>query len=231
MIILIIFLDFVMCHSSCFHRLMLILYNGAMFHVVVQAGGQSTRMGRDKGLALFLGEPLVQRVLSRLKGAADEALVVTNRPQAYQFLGVPLREDVLPGRGALGGLFTALTFSFERGGDLAGVVACDMPFANPRILTAARQILMAKCYDAVVPRTAHGAEPFHAVYRPASCLPAVKSALEEGKWRADAWFPDCSIYWMEPDEVSPYDPLRLAFLNVNTPADFQRAEALAREFI
>jgi molybdopterin-guanine dinucleotide biosynthesis protein A len=200
-----------------------------MFHIVIQAGGESKRMGQDKGLTLFLGKPLIQRVYERMKGIADEVIIVTNRPQDYQFLGIPFHEDLLPGRGALGGLYTALNFSMERGGEITGIIACDMPFASPELMSAARRLLVKKNCDAVIPRTEHGAEPFHAIYRPAICLLAVKAALEADLWKVDSWFPGSHIYFMGAEEYHLYDPLQLAFYNVNTQADLQRAETVARE--
>ena len=66
--------------------------------IAIQAGGESRRMGQDKGLASFLGKPLVARLVERLAPLADEVLVTTNRLQEYAFLGVPLFPDLLPGR-------------------------------------------------------------------------------------------------------------------------------------
>ena len=78
-----------------------------MLSVVVQSGGQSTRMGENKALRIFLGRPLIQRVVERLAPIADELLVTTNQPEAYAFLKLPLLPDLQPGRGPLGGLHTA----------------------------------------------------------------------------------------------------------------------------
>ncbi len=38
-----------------------------MLSVVIQAGGQSTRMGENKALKPFLGRPLIQRVSERVE--------------------------------------------------------------------------------------------------------------------------------------------------------------------
>jgi molybdopterin-guanine dinucleotide biosynthesis protein A len=79
-----------------------------MLTVVIQAGGQSSRMGEDKALKPFLGRPLIQRVIERLAPIADEIIVTTNRPAEYGFLNQRLVADLKPGRGALGGLYTAI---------------------------------------------------------------------------------------------------------------------------
>src|SRR5512147_3127982 len=114
-------------------------YNPLMLSVVIQAGGQSSRMGEDKALKSFLGRPLIQRVIERLSPIADEMVVTTNRPDDYQFLGLRLTPDLKPGRGALGGLYTAVASASH---SLVAVVACDMPFASPALLEAASRLMV-----------------------------------------------------------------------------------------
>jgi len=196
-----------------------------MLAVAIQAGGASRRMGTDKALLPFLGQPLVQRVWQRVAPLADEALVTTNRPQDYRFLSLRLVPDLAPGRGALGGLYTALAAAHE---ELVAVVACDLPFASPAVLAAARDLLKDPAVDAVVPRPDGGTEPFHAVYRRRTCLPAVHRSLVSGRWRADSWWPAVNIRWLAPPEIAALDPEGLAFRNVNTPEAFRAAEAAAR---
>ncbi len=197
-----------------------------MLSVVIQAGGASRRMGQDKGLVTFLGQPLVARVLSRVAGLADEVLVTTNNPASYAFLNLPCVPDILPGQGALGGLYTALSASSRV---LAAVVACDMPFVSPGLLVAERGLLLREGVDAVVPCTAAGLEPFHAVYRRETCLPHLKVALEAGERRVDSWFAQVNMRYLTPEEIAPHDPQGLAFLNVNTLQDLRRAERIARD--
>lgn len=198
-----------------------------MLTLVVQAGGESRRMGRDKGLVPFLGRPLIQRVIERLAPSADQVIVTTNQPDAYRFLGVPLVPDILPGRGALGGLYTALEAANH---PLVAVVACDMPFASPALLSAQRTLVEqpgSPPLDAAIPLLPGGTEPFHSVYRRSACLPLIQAALEADKWRVDAWFSKANIHFIKEDEVRRYDPDLRCFLNVNTPEDLTAAEALA----
>jgi molybdopterin-guanine dinucleotide biosynthesis protein A len=195
-----------------------------MLSIVVLAGGESRRMGQNKALMPFLKQPLIERVVKRLAPIADELLVITNKPDEYSFLGVSLTPDILPGRGALGGLYTALSSAHE---ELAAVVACDMPFVNTSLLMALRDELLRGNWDAVIPDSAQGPEPFHAVYRPATCLPPIAAALQADKWRVDAWFGDVRLKRFTSEEIAVYDPQRLAFYNVNTPDEWKEAERLA----
>jgi molybdopterin-guanine dinucleotide biosynthesis protein A len=195
-----------------------------MLTVVIQAGGESRRMGRDKALAPFLGKAMIERVIERVSPLADEVLVTTNRPEAYTYLGLPLYPDRVPGRGALGGLYTALSAANQ---PLAAVVACDMPFVSADLLSFERDLVLEKWYDAVIPLSEGFAEPFHAVYRPATCLPAIHAALQAEKWRVDSWFGDVSLHLISANEAAVYDPYHLAFRNVNTPEELAQAEKIA----
>lgn len=191
-----------------------------MFSIVIQAGGQSSRMGQDKALLPFFEEPLIQRVLDRVRPIADEILVTTNQPDSYQFLDVPLYTDLVPRRGALGGLFTALRAASH---PLVAVLACDMPFVNATLLTAERVILQTTLSDVVIPQTIEGLEPFHAIYRKEVCLPAVQSAMKNNHWRVDAWFDQVKLYCLTSSMIEQYDPEMLSFFNINTPEDLKEA--------
>lgn len=196
-----------------------------MLTVAIQAGGESRRMGRDKALIPFLGEPLIQRVLGRVAFLADEILVTTNQPEQLGFLRVPLVADAIPGTGALGGLYTALLAAHY---PLVAVVACDMPFVNSHILSAARALLEVTGADVGIPRAEDGYEPFHAVYRRGTCLAAIAAALEEGERKLISWFPAVRVAHLPPEIITRHDPDHLAFWNLNTPQELFQAEALAR---
>jgi molybdopterin-guanine dinucleotide biosynthesis protein A len=196
-----------------------------MISVVIQAGGLSSRMGQDKALMPFLGEPLIAHLARRLGELAGEMIVTTNQPEKYGFLGLPLYEDILPGMGALGGLYTAL---FAAAQPVVAVVACDMPFIKPELLRAQCRMLVAESADVVVPRSLLGLEPLHAAYRRESCLPAIRAALETGERKMTGWYPLIRVRVMELNEVAAYDPEYLSFINVNNPEEFRRAENLAQ---
>ena len=190
--------------------------------VVIQAGGESRRMGRDKALVPFLGTPLVQRVRDRLAGLGDELILTTNQRDELAFLELPCFPDLVPDRGALGGLYTALSHARH---PLVAVMACDMPFVNPELIQFACE-RMAPC-DVVIPESGSGLEPLHALYRRETCLPAVREALDGGKWRVDSWFEQVRVRILLRPEYAHLDPGERTFINVNTPQDLASAEALA----
>jgi molybdopterin-guanine dinucleotide biosynthesis protein A len=166
--------------------------------------------------------------MGRLAPIADEVIVTTNDPESYRFLEVPLFEDLKPGRGALGGLHTALASASH---PLVAVVACDMPFANLELIAYARDLLLnSEEEDVAIPESGDGmTEPFHAVYRRETCLPAVAQAIDSDQWKLISWFPQVKVRRITPAEISRLDPHGLAFSNVNTPEELLQAEQRARE--
>jgi molybdenum cofactor guanylyltransferase len=193
--------------------------------VVIQAGGMSARMGEDKALKPFLGRPLIQRVIDRIKPIADELIVTTNRPADYEFLGLRLVPDLKPGRGALGGLYTAIASATSA---LVAVVACDMPFASPIFFEGALKLMVKEDADVVIAKTEEGYEPLHALYRRETCLPAIETAIGADQWKVISWFLQVKVRTLTSDEVKSFDPFGLCFWNLNTPEEFIEAEKRAQ---
>ena len=196
-----------------------------MLTKVIQAGGQSSRMGEDKALKPFLGRPLIQRVIERLAPIADELIVTTNRPAEYGFIKHRLIPDLRPGRGALGGLYTAIASASH---PFVAVAACDMPFASKDYFESAYRLMVKEETDVVISKTDQGYEPFHALYRRETCLPIIEAAIDADQWKVIAWFPQVRLRVVSPDESEIFDPSGLCFWNLNTPEEFTQAERQAR---
>ncbi len=192
-----------------------------MITIAVQAGGRSSRMERDKALIPLAGRPLIEHVLERIEGLADEVLITTNRPEDYAYLGLRLAGDEHPGAGALEGLRTALRAA--RGAHVL-VLACDMPFVSRPLVE--HLLHVAPGYDVVVPRRGVGYEPLHAVYARQPCLAAVDQALHEGLRRVIGFFPHVRVLEVGQDTLDRLDPEGLSFFNVNTPEELMEAERL-----
>lgn len=195
--------------------------------LVIQAGGDSKRMGQDKALLPFCGKPLIERIIERLSGLAGEVCITSNQTLSakLKYLGLPVFADIIPCKGALGGLYTALASTAN---PEVIVVGSDMPFVNASLLAAQCDLLATTRSDAVIPISSYGFEPLHAVYRRESCLAALKAALDAGEMRLSSWFSKVLVYKMTFEEAAVYDPELRSFINVNTPVEFQSAETLAR---
>ena len=193
--------------------------------LAILAGGRSERMGQDKALMLFLGRPLILRICERLKPLADEVIVTTSHPEDYAFLGVPCYPDFEPGRGALGGLYTALSMASN---PIVAAVGCDLPFASLGIFRYACDLMREGDFDVVVPSTDKGLEPLHAVYRREACLPVIRRAMDKDDLKLINWFAEAKTIKLKPQETAKLDQQGLGFWNLNTPEDFQQAEERAR---
>jgi len=194
---------------------------------IVLAGGKGLRLGRDKALETVDSQSLLQRVVTQLSSFSSEIIIVTAKgkslPQLFRNPRFRIVADAYPGRGALVGLATGLAASKARY-NLA--VACDMPFLNQALL---RYMLgLTAGFDLVVPRLADMVEPLHAVYAE-SCLAPMERLLEQGNMKIDALFGLIRVRYVEADEIDRFDPRRLSFFNVNTRADLERAQQLAKE--
>jgi molybdopterin-guanine dinucleotide biosynthesis protein A len=197
-----------------------------MLTIAILAGGKSQRMGQDKAIMAFRGEALVRRVMNKLAGLAGEMIVIAPRSQEYLELGIRITPDLLPGRGPLGGLYTAL---FAASHPAVACVACDMPFVNADLLAHQHQLLLSNNLDVVVPSSERGIEPLHAIYRRETCLLAVREALQAGEKRLISWFPRVKVHILTPEDTNHFDQRGLMFMNVNTPEELVRAEKIAIE--
>lgn len=197
-----------------------------MLTIVLQAGGSSTRMGKDKALMPFLGIPLIERLRDRFQDLGSQLLVITNQPEGYRFLDLPLYGDVYPGRGALGGLLTALEISPP---GLVGLIAADLPFASPELVAFLEEEIYRTQADAVLPSSPHGPEPMHALYNRDSCLPLVRQAIKNDLWRMNAWHDQAEIQLIDAQRTAAASKSDHTFLNLNTRDEFRAAEELAQK--
>jgi molybdopterin-guanine dinucleotide biosynthesis protein A len=194
---------------------------------VILAGGMSTRLGRDKAVEPLAGQPLIGRVLSMLSDVTDTSVVVVNDEDRGAELPLPedvtVAVDAYPNSGSLGGIFTGLRAASA---DWALVVACDMPFLNPSLLS--RMLELSDGYDVVAPVLDGRPEPTHALYSKA-CLPHMEERLQQGKLKITGFYEDVRVRYITEDEVDLLDPGRLSFFNVNTQDDLDRAKSLVAE--
>ncbi|HEX7621887.1 MAG TPA: molybdenum cofactor guanylyltransferase [Anaerolineales bacterium] len=197
-----------------------------MLTLAILAGGKSQRMGRDKAILPFQGEALIRRVISMLAGLEAEEIIIAPRTAENLSIGIRIASDLVPGRGPLGGLYTALSAASYQA---VAVVACDMPFVNAGLLAHQLDVLLSDNLDVVVPSSEKGLEPLHALYRRDTCLPAVREAINAGEQRLISWFPRVKVRILTQKEIKPFDPHGLIFLNVNTPDELANAEKLATQ--
>jgi molybdopterin-guanine dinucleotide biosynthesis protein A len=194
----------------------------------VIAGGSSTRFGSPKALALVGGVRVVDRVVAALEGVVPRKgiVAIVNDTALAERIGLPHRADVIANAGALGGVHAALCWARDEGA--AGILACgcDMPFIATALL---RVLADDAAADVVVPESGgrRGIEPLCALYR-TTCVPAIETAIAGGDARMVGFHDAVSVRRIPLDTVRALGDPRVLFMNINTEADREEAERLAR---
>ena len=196
----------------------------------VLAGGAARRYGGiPKGLLEVGGRRILDRVVDVVQTVTGQSalpLLVANAPDAAAWRpDLQTISDVRPGKGSLGGIYTAVTAAPEP----VVCVAWDMPFVPAALLRALVDGAAAGKYDAFLPESSgrRGLEPLCAVYGPA-CGPAIARRLESGDLQAISFHPDVRVGILSLAQVQRFGSPDELFFNVNTPDDLARAEELWR---
>lgn len=190
----------------------------------VLAGGEGRRFGGPKAAAAVGGVPMVRRVVDALAAVTPRVVVVSSNPVPEAGpSAASVIPDVTPGKGPLGGLEAALREASVRGLDGVLLLACDLPAVTAELLTSVVDAL--EGVPAAAPsREGGGIEPLCAAYR-AETLAAVERRLSSEDLSLHTLFKDVGGRAIPADELGA----RAAqLLNVNTPEDRRRAEALLR---
>jgi molybdopterin-guanine dinucleotide biosynthesis protein A len=188
----------------------------------VLAGGAGRRYGGPKAGATVGGVRMVERAVDALSAVCPEVVVVSSRPVPEA--SVPVIPDVTEGAGPLAGLEAALLEAERRG--LHGVVllACDLPLVSAEVVGRIASLLGEGTMVAPE-RLGGGVEPLCAAYG-VGILDAVQTRLASDDRSLHRLVADVDGVVVPNDQVAEAG---VTFLNVNTPADRERAEAaLAR---
>ena len=129
---------------------------------IILAGGQSTRMGEDKGLMNLGDKPMIQYILETVSKLTDQIIIVANNSD-YEKFGYPVFKDIEQAKGPLGGIVTGLTASKTA---LNWIISCDSPHVTIDLLKVL--MLKLKNVEAVVPERAGKIHPLIAAYQKSS---------------------------------------------------------------
>ncbi len=191
-------------------------YEMSTITVAVLAGGASRRMGANKSLVELEGKPLVQHVLDHIRPLNAPILLVTNQFDLYQRFHVKMVADVLPGKGSLGGIYSALKHSTS---PFTLCVACDMPFLNTDLL--AYLVSLRTGFDAVVPMLDGQPQGLHAVYH-RRCAEPIWGLLDRNELRISGIFDHLRVRLVGEAAIRTLDPELRSFTNLNTPEELAR---------
>lgn len=192
----------------------------------ILAGGTSSRMGVEKGLASLAGKPMISYVIEACRVLTSDVFVVAGSSNVEEYaerlFGVV---EVVPDfdvgfKSPLVGAYTA--FSHRKEGYVL-LLPCDVPLVKPVVLSFLREL--AEGWDAVVPRWPSGyIEPLIAVYNAGRALQAAKEALRAGRKDMRGFIERIRPLYLSTLVIVELDPELETFFNVNTPGDLRLAE-------
>ena len=205
----------------------------------VLAGGKSIRMGRDKASLSFAGQPLAVRALNLLREVGLPASLAGANSSLASF--APVVPDLEPGLGPLGGICAALASTSAR---RAVFLPVDLPLLPASLITLLVHHAQVTRRPVTLPAVGGFTQTFPVVLDRA-VLPSLAAELAAGRRGCFAAFQAASANLGQPVSVVPVELLvqsgQLAhpdaipafrwFLNVNSPDDLERAQALLSPLI
>jgi molybdopterin-guanine dinucleotide biosynthesis protein A len=183
---------------------------------IVLCGGRSERMGRDKASLDFGGEPLLARVVRRVREVADDVVLVAREGQELP-AGFEAARDPAEGLGPLAGI--AVGLAAVRGAR-ALVVACDMPLVQAAL--ARRLFELSGGVDACVPVVDGYPVPTCAIYARSAAARA-RELLALRELRPRAFLESVKTRYVTERELRDVDPGLASFLDCDDEASYRKA--------
>ena len=181
------------------------------------AGGESSRMGRDKALLPWAGTTLLEHQLTTLRSTgAREVFISARDADKYAHAGAPIICDEGARCGPLGGLCTALT---KIGSPLLLVLAIDLPAMSSAFLRAL--VDEAQPTRGVVPQRGRFFEPLAAVY-PIEAAEIAANQIAHGQFAMQAFVRELIAADLMESRALFADEERF-FANFNHPVTVSRA--------
>ncbi len=195
----------------------------SILYGAVLSGGQSSRMGQDKGLLNYHGETQITHALNLLTPLCHKTFVSCRKDQAQHsvYSTLPLIIDQYQDCGALAGLLSL----FKHHPNVAWLVlACDMPNITSETLQEliTHRDPHAKA-TAFLPDSQDFPEPLCTLYEP-SAYPKIREAYDQNQYGMINL-----LQSLEPCLIKPFKSLKSlqqahskSFENINTPSHYQK---------
>lgn len=181
----------------------------------ILAGGKSSRFGEDKAL-IPLGEAtLIEYIIVQLKKQFDDIIIISNKPEEYNFCELYIHPDLIPGAGPLGGLHAALSAATTQ---YVFVTACDMPFVSAPLVNLMKKTVEQQHPDAVTAAPGGFIEPFHALYSK-KLTGRLEKAVTEGSGSLFSFSKNIETSLIENEQLNALNIDRSFFSSINSKED------------
>ena len=194
---------------------------------IILCGGQSRRMGQDKGSMIIQDKPMIKHALSTLNHEINEAIIVLNDeerigkykkfidPSDYSY-EVTFVEDVIKNKGPLPGILTGLE---NITGEYALVLPCDSPYVTKNYISTIFNEID-KNYQAIVPyhdsdEKLKTSEPLHSIYS-RNIIPEIEYLISKDSLHIKGLIKKIETKFVLIDNKKI---LKKEFRNLNRPTD------------
>jgi len=179
----------------------------------ILSGGKSSRMGRDKGMVLFQGKPMISYIIEAVNEAGVQVNMIANDIK-YRSFGFPVYADVVTEKGPMGGLLTAFTNSEA---EVVFLVSCDMPLISTE---AVKELLKLADREKIIAATVEErVNPLFALY-PKFLKPDVENRIASGRLKMTDFILE-NKHTLVPSITRKYPHV---FRNVNNEEELKMTE-------
>lgn len=196
----------------------------------ILAGGDSTRMRRDKAFLKYGNRSFLELVFNEVSKVAPVVLVVVGPKETPRFRrllggGARIVQDRYRLDNPMGGMLTACT---ELKGGYVVFLACDLPLVRSEVVS--RLFELAIGHSAAIPRWKNGdIEPLCAVYN-------VEETRQAGLEALDAGVIGCrnlvsflgDVLYVSTEDLRDVDPDLRSFTNVNSKKELAALRGRAK---
>jgi len=182
-------------------------------------------MGADKAAAEVGGSPMLDRIAAAAADAeAARITVVSSRGSLEGYETIP---DIFRGKGALGGIHSALKHATY---EAVFIAACDFPLISAEFIRLLVDRFNGGSGWCVIPEQSDGVlQPLAAVYSRSRCRPICEEILadESTSNAVKALLERVEPLLLPFDEYAHLPTAENILINVNTPEELERAGRLA----
>ena len=194
---------------------------------IILCGGQSRRMGQDKGSMIIHNQPMIKHILNTLNHQIDEAIIVLNddeRIRKYnEFINkknytykITLTQDKIKNKGPLSGILTGLE---NINSQYALTIPCDSPYITKKYINTIYNEIENQ-YQAIVPyhdknNKLQTSEPLHSIYNK-NITPTIEKQIQNNTLHIKGLIEQIKTKYIQIDNKKIE---KKEFKNLNRPED------------
>lgn len=182
--------------------------------VSILCGGKSSRMQSEKGLVLYQNKPFIENIIEAVLPISQNIQLIANTND-YDYLPYRKIKDIVPDKGPLGGIYTALMHSET---EINMLLSCDIPLISTEML---RELAVKHTsnFGVSVFEDANRIHPLIGIYEKA-ILPVIEKAIENNDLKM------MHLLSKVPHQLIPIpEEKRNLLQNINTVAELNELNA------